>query len=122
MATQGGTVRMIGGIAALIAVVGFGAWFARAATTEPDARFCTMGLPLFEIDGRTVVPQDMDPPGRDACDGEQTERGRLILGLDCKVRRPDGEVIATLEPNRDDGDCGLPDPGDDGFPSSWSLD
>ncbi len=121
MAATQGKVRRLSGIAALILVITGGAWFAYAATAEPETRFCTLGLAFVQIDGETVVFQDQGSPGLDGCDDDATSRHDRTLGLDCKVRDPDGEVLRELEPNRDDGTCGLYGPDDDGFPESWGT-
>jgi hypothetical protein len=36
----------------------------------------------------------------------------IVCGFDCRIREPDGDVVAKLVPNRSDGTCGLP--GSDG--------
>jgi hypothetical protein len=31
-----------------------------------------------------------------------------VLGFDCTIRSPAGEVVASTTPNRNDGTCGMP--------------
>ena len=116
--TFGGKV-LRAGAAGLVLVAAAGVW-TLATSGQGEARFCKASLAIIEIDGRTVVPQDQTGPGEDqACDFDETEDAYPVLGFDCKVREPDGEVTAELEPNRSDGTCGLPGPGDDGYPDPW---
>jgi len=53
----------------------------------------------------TMLPQAPVP------DEDEPVLEPLVLGLDCKYRDDDGEVVATAVPNRPDGECGLPEPG-----------
>lgn len=73
----------------------------------PDEKFCTMGLGIATVQGRTVVDQDQGGPGKDGCDlpdhGQYTDVGPT-LGFDCKIRAGSGEVIDSL-PRADDGSC-----------------
>ena len=108
------------GVCVLIVAVGCGVWI-RSQSRPSEPHFCTMGLAIVEIDGRSVVFQDQAPPGREDCDLGETSKHEVILGQDCRVRHANGDVISELEPNRADGTCGLPDAGDDGFPESWKT-
>jgi hypothetical protein len=62
------------------------------------------------VDGETVALQDHSFPGRDPCDVGRTHgTGDInVLGFDCKIRTPAGEVVASTTPNRADGTCGQP--------------
>ena len=115
----GGKVLVVGAVSVLVVVAAAGAWL-WAASKGSESHFCQASLAIVEIDGRTVAPQDQTGPGEDeACDFDETESAYPVLGFDCKVREPDGEVTAELVPNRSDGTCGLPDPGDEGYPDPW---
>lgn len=82
-------------------------------TRDPgNETLCQASLPFRVIDGREVAVQDKDPLGGD-CDLDQTMPGMDTLGLDCKVRSPDGTVITTLRSSRDDGTCGMDSPPSD---------
>lgn len=115
----GGKVLRSSAAGVVLVVAAAGTWI--FATSLPgEARFCQASLAIFEIDGRTVVPQDQTGPGEDEhCDFDQTEDGYLVLGFDCRVREPDGEVTVELVPNRSDGTCGLPGPDDNRLPDPW---
>jgi hypothetical protein len=113
----GGKVLTVGAVSLLIMVAGLGAfaWSNRAQ----ESHFCKASLAMFEIDGRSVAPQDQTGIGDDPwCDFDETEDPYPVLGFDCRIRQPDGEVTDELVPNRADGTCGLPDPGDD-LPDPW---
>lgn len=102
----------------LLVVAAAGTWIF-TSSRHGEARFCQASLAIVEIDGRTVAPQDQTGPNEDEhCDFDQTEDAYPVLGFDCKVREPDGEVTVELVPNRSDGTCGLPGP-DEGFPDPW---
>jgi hypothetical protein len=62
------------------------------------------------VEGETVALQDRAFPGRDPCDVGRTHgTGDInVLGFDCRVRTPAGEVVASTTPNRADGTCGQP--------------
>lgn len=113
-----GKVAKVGGVGALVLVAGLGLWARFGGVAEE--RFCTLGLAFVVIDDREVLLQDGGAPGRDGCDGSETMESGPVLGLDCLIREPDGVESAELTPNRTDGSCGLPDPGD-GYPPSWST-
>ncbi|MCU1369317.1 MAG: hypothetical protein JWO77_511 [Ilumatobacteraceae bacterium] len=109
------TVGAAGVLVVVIGAVGLFAWSSRAQ----ESHFCQASLAIVEIDGRSVAPQDQTGPTEDPwCDFDQTEDAYPVLGFDCRIRQPDGEVIAKLVPNRHDGTCGLPDPGED-LPDPW---
>jgi hypothetical protein len=116
--TIGGKVLRVGAIGVVVLAVATGAWvFVSSRTQEP--LFCLASLAFVEIDGRMVAPQDQTGPTEDErCDFGETEDPYAVLGFDCKVREPDGEVTLELVPNRSDGTCGLPDP-DEAFPDPW---
>lgn len=113
----GGKVLRIGAVGVLLVVAGFGGWFAWQWRSQ-ETRFCTLGLAIVRIDGHDVFLQDSGPPGPDGCDGKETVRTNRVLGLDCKVREPDGDAVAELEPNRPDGTCGAFEPGG-AYPDPW---
>lgn len=104
-------------VVAISGVTGLGLWADRRASEPP--RFCTTGLAFAEVDGRGAVLEDQGQPGPDGCDRDavpdpddvdvmvsDTDDDPLVLGFDCAVRAPDGEVVATTAPNRSDGTCG----------------
>jgi hypothetical protein len=115
----GGKILRASAASVLLVVAAAGTWI--FANSQPgEARFCQASLAIFEIDGRTVVPQDQTGLGEDErCDFDQTKDGYPVLGFDCKVREPDGEVTVELVPNRSDGTCGLPGPDDEPLPDPW---
>lgn len=115
----GGKVPRVGALALLLVAAIGGGWFVtRSRAAEP--KFCQASLAIVEIDGQSVAFQDQTGPHEDErCDFQETEDAYPVLGFDCKVREPDGEVTAELVPNRSDGTCGLPEPGGDGFPDPW---
>lgn len=118
MAGQGGRRRTVT-IVLLVVVVVFGAGFAYvAANDEQQEVFCTLGLPFYQGADRTFTFEDGGEPGPGDCDGSKVARSGLVLGFDCKLRNPGGDVVAELEPNQPDGRCGL---GIDGapYPESW---
>lgn len=47
------------------------------------------------------------PPG--SAPSAEVADPRVVLGFDCRYRDADGDVVATVEPNRPDGTCTLPD-------------
>lgn len=89
---------------------GFAVW---ALNQEGTETFCTLGLPIYEHDGARGTLEDNGEPGRDGCDGPDHNSLGITLGFDCKVRSPEGEVVDEVEPNRADGTCGLPGPGEE---------
>lgn len=98
------------GILALLLCVAVATGFVRYRTDQPQTtRFCTASLPMREIDGRMVAVQDKDPNGT-KCDLDQMGYGMATLGIDCKVRLPDGTVLDTLRSSREDGTCGFDSP------------
>lgn len=82
---------------------------------EPEERFCTMGLSGFDRNDMFVATQDQGDRGRDGCDFHESGEPYPVAGFDCRLRAPDGEVIATLEPNSDDGTCVMAAE----YPESW---
>lgn len=98
---------------ALLAVIGVGA-VKTLADREPEARFCTAGLAIRDVGGRTVQLQDQGPPGADGCDNDDVASGNPaaaslpveVLGFDCRIRDQSGAVVETIKPNRSDGTCG----------------
>lgn len=98
-------------MAALVVVGGgFAVW---AVSQDGTATFCTLGLPIYEHDGVSGTLEDHGMPGRDDCDGPDHSNWGVTLGFDCLVRTPEGKVIDAVEPNRADGTCGLPGPGEE---------
>jgi hypothetical protein len=71
---------------------------------------CTAQGPMVVVDGETVALEDHGLPGRDVCDvGRTAGAGDMnVLGFDCRVRTPAGEVVASTTPNLADGTCGRP--------------
>lgn len=93
------------------------------AHRAPEERFCLTGGAMFHRDGTEVWLQDQGSPGDDGCDDSEV-RGwgaTKTLGYDCNVRASNGDELETLEPNRADGTCGLPDPPDTGYPTAWTT-
>lgn len=115
----GGKVLRVGAVSVIVLAAAIGLWRS-AASRQGETRFCKASLALVEIDGRMVAPQDQTGPDEDeGCDFDQTERAYVVLGFDCKVREPDGEVIVEVVPNRSDGTCGLPSTDDERIPEPW---
>ncbi|HWJ63981.1 MAG TPA: hypothetical protein VNS19_18560 [Acidimicrobiales bacterium] len=113
----GGKVRRVGAASVLVLLVGLGGWiFLESRPTE--TRFCTLALGIARVDGVVVALQDGGEPGPDGCEGDETLRDMRVLGMDCKVRTPGGRVVVELQPNRPEGTCGLPEPGD-ALPDPW---
>ncbi len=116
---DGGKVLRVGALGVLLVVAVAAGWIVTSSRLE-EPLFCQASLAIVEIDGRSVAPQDQTGPNEDErCDFQQTEDAYPVLGFDCKVREPDGEVTVELVPNRSDGTCGLPGPEDGGFPDPW---
>ncbi len=115
----GGKFLRVGALSLTAVVAAAGTWI--VTTSAPDEPlFCQASLALVMIDGRSVAPQDQTGPGEDErCDFDQTEAGHLVLGYDCKIRQPDGEVEVELVPNRNDGTCGLPQAEGERIPDPW---
>lgn len=113
----GGKVLRVGAVSVLVMAVSFGGWMAWESRAT-ETRFCTLALGITRIDGHDVFLQDGGQPGPDGCESDETTRTNRVLGLDCKIRAPDGDVVAELQPNRADGTCGIPDPGGT-FPDPW---
>jgi hypothetical protein len=117
--TFGGKVLRAGAVGVIVAVAATGIWIT-ASSRQGETRFCKASLAVVEIEGRMVAPQDQTGPDEDeGCDFDQTERGHAVLGFDCKVREPDGEVTVEVVPNRSDGTCGLPNTADEHIPEPW---
>jgi hypothetical protein len=94
----------------LVAVVAAGSGLL-VSQRSGDARFCNAAAAIVEINGEPVFLEDQGAPGEDGCDADQAAMNATVLGQDCKLRAPGGDVIDELEPNRADGTCGQPDPG-----------
>lgn len=105
---------------ALVVVVVFGVGFVYMTNQEGEEVACTLGLPIFEGRGVRGTMQDHAPAGPDACDGPEVDSGMHVLGLDCNLRNPDGNVVAELEPNQPGGTCGLSVDGSP-YPASWQT-
>jgi hypothetical protein len=119
--TFGGKLLRAGAVGVIVLVAATGIWIT-AASQAGETRFCKASLALVEVDGRMVAPQDQTGPGEDpGCDFGETERAYAVLGFDCKVREPDGEVTVEVVPNRNDGTCGLPTTDDERIPNPWPL-
>lgn len=115
----GGKVLRAGAVCVIVVAAVTGVWI-RATSPSAETLFCKASLALVEIDGRMVAPQDQTLAGEDGrCDFDQTERAYAVLGFDCKVREPDGEVTVEVVPNRRDGTCGLPTDDDEHIPDPW---
>lgn len=112
----GGKALRIGAVGVIVALAGLGIW---VKANEPgEGKFCTLALGMVKVDGRWVALQDGGQPGDDGCDSQKTHRDMPTLGLDCKVRAPDGEVVKEMVPNRADGLCGRPE-ADETTPVPW---
>lgn len=72
-------------------------------------KFCHPAMPIRDLDGRTVAVQDVEADG-EVCEIGGTNQGTDTLGIDCKVRAPDGTVLDTVISSRDDGTCGSDSP------------
>lgn len=114
----GGKVLRIGALSVLIVAVSFAGWIRWETRDRGEATFCTLGLAITDIDGESVAIQDGGKPGDDGCGTEETLRDMKVLGMDCKLRAPDGEVVAEYVPNRSDGLCGLAGPSET-IPHPW---
>jgi hypothetical protein len=114
----GGKILRVGALGVVVVALLGVAW---ARSSQPgEGTFCTMGLAIFVIDGQEVLPQDQSKPGRDGCDSDDTLPRAKVLGFDCRIREPDGDVVAKLVPNRSDGTCGLPgSDGSESVPDPW---
>lgn len=115
----GGKVLRAGAVCVIVVAAAAGIWI-RSTSQQDEALFCKASLAMVEIEGRMVAPQDQTGPGEDErCDFDQTEPAYAVLGFDCKVREPDGEVIVEVVPNRSDGTCGLPATEGERIPDPW---
>ena len=94
--------------------LGFGV---KWSSEPPESHSCPYGGAGFERRGAEVWLQDQGKPGRDACDLPSNVGAELILGFDCKLRLPDGRVIAVLQANGPHGACVIPM---DSYPTSWT--
>lgn len=101
--------RRLGLVLVLAALVAGGAWW--VSSNPGEEQLCTLGLGFRTYGTMTVVLEDQGEPGRDGCDASVPMDGSITLGLDCVLRDPGGATLDRLEPNRDDGTCGQPDPG-----------
>jgi hypothetical protein len=114
----GGKILRVGALGViLVALVGA----VSVRMSQPgEPKFCTLGLAIVTIDGHEVQFQDQAKPGRDGCDLDQTQPLARVLGFDCRIREPDGQVVVELVPNRSDGTCGLPGGGgSEAVPEPW---
>lgn len=111
MKLPAGARRLLVILATVTVIVGgYAVW---TLNQEPSEKFCLLGRPIYtEMRFRGEL-EDGGSPGRGDCDGPDRYPGGLTLGLDCKVRDPDGTVRYTLKPNRSDGTCGIPGDGED---------
>ena len=95
----------------VLTIVG-GAFAMRAlmpGAAEPE---CQVGQALYNYKGWIGKTQDGGAPGPGRCDGDDHGYWGVTLGFDCKVRDQMGGVIGTVPPNRADGTCGIPGPGE----------
>lgn len=104
----------------VLVLAGVGVWY--ATNGERREVFCTLGRAQIQTDdGREIVLEDQGDPGPGDCDGPQVlTNGADVIGFDCRVREPSGDVVAELEPNQPDGRCGQPMDGSWSFPASWT--
>jgi hypothetical protein len=101
-------VTSVGTVVAVVAVLA--AVSIAFAKRSGDFGSCTAQRQMAVVDGETVALEDRVFPGRDPCDIVRTDGpGDMnVLGFDCRVRTPAGDVVASTTPNRADGTCGLP--------------
>lgn len=104
------------GLLALLGIVSCAGFLGEVAGPNERTVFCHAALAGFERGERFVALQDNGQPGRGDCDGAPTLRDTLVLGLDCKLRDPAGEVVDRLAANGDDGTCVVAR----SYPSSWT--
>lgn len=64
--------------------------------------FCNPSLPIRSINGKTVALETRGSDGGQ-CEVPKTNLGMDTLGSDCKIRDPDGKVVATVKPGSGHG-------------------
>ena len=103
---------IVSGVATVVAVFTVLAAVSIALAKRSDGLVpCAAQAPMaVVVAGETVALKDHGLPGRDGCDVGRTDgAGDMnVLGFDCMVRTPAGDVVASTTPNRADGTCGLP--------------
>ena len=108
----------VSGLLALVGVMSCAGFLGEVATHHPRTVFCKVGLAGFHRGSEMIALQDNGEPGPGDCDGSPTLRTMRVLGLDCKLREPDGEVVEQLSPNGEDDTCVLAR----SYPASWTDD
>ena len=88
----------------LLVIAVAGGVYLRVSRQSTGATFCESGMPIRFIDGKTVAVQ-VRGSGAPNCAVPETNPGWDTLGLDCKVRAPDGKVLETVKPSQVDGTC-----------------
>jgi hypothetical protein len=104
-------VLIVSSVATVVAVVMVLAAVSIALAKRSGGFSCAAQAPMAFVDGETVALEDHGFPGRDGCDIGRTDEGAgdmNVLGFDCRVRTPAGDVVASTTPNRADGTCGQP--------------
>ena len=94
----------VGTLVALLVIAVAGGFFLRESRDSGKATFCKTSLPIEQIDGKTVAVQ-VRHPGSGFCTVPKTNLGQDTLDLDCKLRAPDGEVVATVKPSGNHNTC-----------------
>lgn len=111
--------RTVAACALVLAVTGAAGLLYATNLDPPHETFCTLGLPYIQGADLSFTFEDGGSPGPGECDRSTVMPDAHVLGFDCKLRDPDGKVVAELEANQPNGSCGLPMDGSFSVPGSW---
>lgn len=87
----------------VIALVG-GIFYVSTHRNGVEAHVCHPALPIRMVGDRTVAVETKPTEGG-PCPIDKTNRKMDTLGLDCKVRAPNGKVIETVPRSGADNSC-----------------
>lgn len=95
---------MVGLVVALLIVVVAGGVYFGMSRAPRKCTFCQPAIPIQHVNGKTVALQSRGTGGG-PCEVPKTNPGTNTLGLDCKVRDPNGKVLETVTSTRDHDTC-----------------
>ena len=87
----------------LIALAG-GIFYVSTHRSGTTGHLCQTSLPIRHVGDRTVAVETKATDGG-TCRVGKTNVGIDTLGLDCKVRSPNGKVVETLVAPGEDATC-----------------